>query len=129
MFMKYSRIFVHLFFSVMILAGCATQPYLDRAVIRNETGGVISDVRVRNEPTGAIGQVHSILPNSAFEIGFSASPMMAKKSIITWENQNGQRYSAELQLPREHQGKGKGKSSVLVYTIYPEDKVTVALED
>ena len=127
-FMKYSRILLHFYFSVMILAGCTTKAYLDRAIIRNETGGVISDVRVRHEPSGKIGEVHSILARSQFEIGFAEQRMQATRSYVTWRNQTGQEQSVELALPPAGQSAGDQGPAILLYTIYPESRVTVELK-
>jgi hypothetical protein len=123
-------IFLYFFFCAALISGCATsQVYLDRAIIRNETRGVISEVRVRHEPTGKIGEVHSILAHSTFELGFSPGPMLAKKSTVSWKSQNGEVNSVELELPRYQPGNKKDRALVLIYTIHPDGIVTVALEE
>lgn len=119
----------YLLFIAALISGCAAQPYLDRAVIRNESGGPISDVRVRHEPTGTIGEVHFILPYSALEVGFAPGPMKAERSIVTWLNQEGKTRRVEIELPRNAKKASKERSQTLVYTITREGNVTVVLEE
>jgi len=122
------RYYLLLFISFIV--GCAAQQvFIDRAVIRNETDTTISNVRVQHEPTGKIGQVYAILPMSELDLGLPRSPMLAKRSVITWENQNGQLNKAELELPQYHQEIKKGESLILRYTIYPGGRVMVDLTE
>ena len=115
-------------FWVILLAGCSVkQVYLDRAIIRNETGGIISGIKVLHEPTGKFGEVHSILPHNQFELGFAAGPMLAERSTVKWQGHDGRKRSAELKLPTAADVKTQDKAKVLFYTIYPNGIVTVEL--
>lgn len=119
-----------IFFFSLLFAGCASQKvYLDRAIVRNETGAVISGIKVLHEPTGKFGEAHSILPYSQFELGFSKGPMQAESSTVTWRGQDGRKKSAKLELPTSGAGKAQGGAMVLFYTIYPDDNVTVELKE
>jgi hypothetical protein len=70
--------------------GCAPKKVvLDRAVIRNDTPGIITEVKVVHEPTGKTGAVSMILPHNAFELGFAEQPMRGERAIITWRNYEG----------------------------------------
>ena len=117
-------------FIIFLVLGCAArQIYLDRAVVRNETAGIIHQVRVRQEPTGKIGEVLSILPQSSLELGFARSPLLAKNSIVTWTGRDGRAHTAELELPQAGPQRSAGEGLVLVYTIHPGGDVTAALEN
>lgn len=113
---------------MILFAGCTgKQVYLDRAIIRNETGGIISGIKVLHEPTNKFGEVHSILPNNQFELGFAAGPMLAERSIITWRGRDGRKRREELALPTAGDGKKQDGAKILFYTIYPNGSVTVDL--
>ncbi len=127
--MRFLHIQLFVFPSLFLLFSCASQHvYLERAVIRNETGNVISEVRIRHEPTGKIGEVHSILPHSQLEVGFAEQQMRASRAIITWRTRDGQQKNAELELPGATTNTVQASSSVLFYTIYPDGSVTAKLK-
>ena len=88
---------IGIFLLILIMSGCATrQVVIDQAVIRNETRGVITQVKVLHEPTERFGEVHSILPQSSFDLGFSKQPLRGEKAIVTWTSQHGQKNKVEL---------------------------------
>jgi len=119
-----------IFLFIVVVSGCAAQHVVfDQAVIRNETDGIISDVKVLHEPTKKFGEVHSILPMSSFDLGFSKQRMLGKSAIITWTNKNGQKNKVELTLPLASSKVTKGQTTRLVYTIHPSGYVTVELKE
>jgi len=101
---------------------------LDRAVVFNDTAGIISEVKVRHEPTGKIGSINMILPQRSLDLGFSRQPMLAKESIVTWIDQNGRQRRVKVALPDGSDGTGGGQSNSLVYFILPNGLVNVRLE-
>ena len=118
------------FLFALVLSGCATQHVVfDKAVIRNETHNIISKVKVLHEPTGKYGEVHSILPQSSLDLGFSKQPMLGKRAIITWTSQNGQKNKVELTLPHDQARNTKDRTMNLVYTIHQAGYVTVELKE
>ena len=88
---------------------------------------IISGIKVQHEPTGKFGEVHSILPQNQFELGFAEGPMLADRSVITWQGQDGRERRAELGLPASGDGKAQEGAKVLFYTIYANGNVTVEL--
>ena len=113
-----------------LVGGCAAQHVIiDRAVIRNETQTTITEVKVVHEPTRNFGGVHSILPQSSLDLGFSRQPMLGKRAIVTWTSQNGLNNRVELELPYEQVRITKGLTMNLVYTIHPTGHVTVKLTE
>lgn len=90
---------------------------------------MISDVKVLHEPTEKFGKVHSILPQSSFDLGFSKQPMLGKRAIVTWTSQDGQKNKAELTLPHDQARSTRGRTMNLVYTIHPSGYVTVELKE
>ena len=118
------------FLFIIIVSGCASQHVvIDQAVIRNETRGVITQVKVLHEPTMGFGEVHSILPQSSFDLGCSKQPLLGEKAIVTWTGQNGQKNKAELILPRSSSSSTDVLALRLVYTIHPSGYVTVELKE
>lgn len=106
-------------FFILFFAGCAAKHVmLDRAVVRNDTGGIITDVKVVHEPTGKTGGVNMILPHMSFELGFAEQPMDAKRAIITWTDRENILRRSEVALPGRRDTK-QGQSHILVYTIQP----------
>jgi hypothetical protein len=97
---------------------------LDRALVINSTQGIISEVKVRHEPTGKIGAASMILPQKSFDLGFSQQPLLAKEATVTWIDQSGKPKRVEVSLPYE----SDGDSNILVYIIDPANKVHVTLE-
>ena len=117
-------------FFILILTGCAAKyVMLDRAVVRNDTGGIITDVKVVHEPTGKTGGVNMILPQMSFELGFAGQPMLAKRAIITWKDHKDIRRRSEVVLPDRPDASKQGQSHSLVYTIKPTGGVVVHLEN
>ena len=115
--------------SQFVISGCATRKVmLDRAVVINATAGIITEVKVRHEPTGKIGAVNMILPQKSFDLGFQSQPMLARESVVTWTDQNGQQRRTVLSLPKGLTT-GEGQAMILVYTIHPSGDVTVELKD
>jgi len=112
------------------MTGCAAHSVIiDQAVVQNETLGIISQVKVLHLPTEKFGEVHSILPQSSFDLGFSRQPMLGKSAIITWTSENGQENKVELALPGVPATDAKDRTMRLVYTIHPGGNVTVQLEE
>ena len=117
-----------LIFYQLLFQGCATrQVVLDRAVIRNDTARIITEVKVLHEPTGKTGSVNMILPQRSLELGFAGQPMRGKHAIITWRDHEGRQRRIELALPRGRTT-GEGRPMSLIYTIHPSGEVTVELE-
>ena len=120
---------IHIFIitlALVLLGGCATrQVLLDRALVINATPGIISEVKVRHEPTGKIGAANMILPQKSFDLGFSKQPMLAKEAVVTWIDQSGLQRRAKVALPN----KSDGETSVLVYTIQSAGDITVELKE
>lgn len=55
---------IGVFLLILIMSGCVTrQVVIDQAVIRNETRGVISQVKVLHEPTMGFGEVSFYTPS------------------------------------------------------------------
>ena len=121
---------IGVFLLILVMSGCATrQVVIDQAVIRNETRGVLTQVKVLHEPTMGFGEVLSILPQSSFDLGFSKQPLRGEKAIVTWTSQHGQKNKVELILPRSLSNGTEAQSLRLVYTIYPSEYVTVELKE
>jgi hypothetical protein len=102
---------------------------LDRAVVLNDTAGIISEVTVLHEPTGKIGVANMILPQRSLDLGFSRQPMLAKEAIVTWRDHDGRQRQVLVTLPGDRDALGEGKTNSLVYTIHPSGDVTVELEE
>lgn len=119
-----------IFVFIMLACGCASQQViLDQAVIRNNTNGIISQVRVSHEPTGKIGEVHSILPNSSFNLGFSHQTMRAEKAVVTWTSNVGRESRVELIIPRDNAKAKQGTAMKLIYTIHRDGIATVEFKE
>jgi hypothetical protein len=101
---------------------------LDRAVVFNDTAGIISEVKVRHEPTGKIGSINMILPQKSLDLGFPKQPMRAKEAVVTWIDQNGRQRRVKIELPVDRGGLREGQANSLVYTIHPAGNVNVRLE-
>ena len=118
-----------LVFFQFFISGCAArQVMLDRAVVFNDTAGIISEVKVRHEPTGKIGAVNMILPQRSLDLGFPRQPMLAKEAVITWRDHQGMSRKVKVALPDGSDGTGGGQSNSLVYFILPNGLVNVRLE-
>lgn len=102
---------------------------LDRALVINDTGGIITEVKVHHEPTGKIGSVNMILDQSSFDLGFPKQPMLAKEAVVTWIDQNGHQRRAEIILPDESDASDEGTTNRLIYTIQSAGIVTVELKE
>ena len=114
---------------MLFLSGCATTGIvLDRAVVRNDTAQIITEVKVVHEPTRKTGAVNMILPQSSFELGFAGEPMRGKRAIITWTDYKGLQRGIELSLPRSPAKGKRGSMMSLIYTIHPSGEVTVELK-
>ena len=115
--------------NMLFLSGCATKHIvLDRAVVRNDTAWIITEVKVLHEPTGKTGFVNMILPQRSLELGFAGQPMLAKEAIITWKDHEGWRRKAKVDLPDNRDASGEEQTNSLVYTIKPAGDVRVHLE-
>ena len=101
---------------------------LDRAVVINATAGIISEVKVRHEPTGKIGAVNMILPQKSLDLGFPRQPMRGRQGIVTWFDHNGHQRRAKVELPADRGSFSEGQAKSLVYTIEPAGVVHVHLE-
>jgi hypothetical protein len=111
-----------------LLVGCSTPSImLDRAVILNATSNMITDVRVRHEPTGSIGAVNAVLPGKTLNLGFPIQPMLAEEGIVTWTDRSGETRRSQLTLPT-YDSAMKDIHYTLVYTIKATGAVTVHLE-
>ena len=109
-----------LVFFQFFISGCAArQVMLDRAVVFNDTAGIISEVKVRHEPTGKIGAVNMILPQRSLDLGFPRQPMLAKEAVITWRDHQGMSRRVKVALPGRSDGIGGEQSNSLVYFILP----------
>jgi hypothetical protein len=42
-----------------------------------------------------------ILPQKSFDLGFQSQPMLARESLVTWIDQNGQQRRTVLSLPSD----------------------------
>jgi hypothetical protein len=114
---------------ILFLSGCAARHIvLDRAVVRNDTARIITEVKVLHEPTGKAGAVNMIMPQSTFELGFAGAPMRGKRAIITWRDYEGRQRGVELSLPRGPATGERRDMMSLIYTIHPSGEVTVELE-
>jgi len=102
---------------------------LDRAVVRNDTVGIISEVKVVHEPTRKTGAINMILPQRSFELGFAGQPIRGKRAIITWKDHEGHWRRSEVALPDNRNAAKEGRSYGLVYTIQPAGVVHVQLEN
>ncbi len=69
-----------------------------------------------------------ILPQKSIDLGFQSQPMLARESVVTWTDQNGQQRRIVLSLPKGLTT-GEGQALILVYTIHPSGDVTVELKD
>jgi hypothetical protein len=117
-------------FFFLFFIGCAAKNVLlDRAVVRNDTVGIITDVKVVHEPTGKTGGVNMILPQMSFELGFAGQAMHAKRAVITWKDHKGIRRRSEVSLPDSPDASKQGHPNSLVYTIQPAGVVLVHLEN
>ncbi len=101
---------------------------LDRAVIRNETQGAISDVRVQHEPTRRAATTNMILPSQSFELGFSGQPMLGERAVVTWKDVEGRERRQELDLPDNRVFAPKRKNMNLIYIIHSSGRVSVHLQ-
>ena len=101
---------------------------LDRAVVRNDTSGIITEVKVVHEPTEKTGAVSMILPHNTFELGFAGQPMLGEHAIVTWRDPEGYLKKIEVPLPDNPDAKTKDKNFILVYTIQSGGVVLVHLE-
>ena len=129
---KITKFLISLFIAFLLLAisGCTSRHLIiDRAIVRNETPGIIRDVKVIHEPTGKSGAVNMILPNKTFELGFAGQPMLGKHAIITWLDYEGYLRKFEAPLPNNPDAKGKGKNYILVYRIQTKGNVSIRLEN
>lgn len=116
-------------FFLPTFSGCASkQVILDRAVVRNDTPGMITEVKVVHEPTGKTGAVSMILPHNAFELGFAGQPMLGERAIVTWRDHEGYLRKFEAPLPDNPDTKAKGKNFILIYTIQPAGVARIHLE-
>jgi len=108
--------------------GCSSSPVLlSRVVVVNATNNKITDVKVLHLPTQKSGQVNLILPLKTLDIGFSAAPMMAQKSVVSWRDATGFQHEVPLTLPQDKTAAKSGQVKELVYTIQPTETVTVEL--
>lgn len=115
---------------LIVFAGCATQhAMVERAIVINNTEGIISEVVIRHEPTGKIGAANMILPRNSFDLGFSKQPLLAEEAIISWRNQDGHHQKVKVKLPDFVEVSGKEQPGSLVYTIYPGNIVSVELKE
>ena len=122
-------IFILEAFFLPAFSGCASKHViLDRALVRNDTSGIITEVKVVHEPTGKTGAASMILPQSAFELGFAGQPMLGKHAIVTWRDHEGYLRKFEGTLPDHPNAKTKGKNFILVYTIQSVGVVRIHLE-
>ena len=112
-----------------LLSGCATNGLiiLDRAMVYNATGQIISDVKVRHEPTKRIGAISEILPGKAFDLGFSQQPMLADHGIVSWTERGGRRQHAKVNLPNDPEAAKRGDAMTLIYTIQPSGAIIAEL--
>lgn len=126
-----TRLLRYLIACALIFAttGCvAPHVILDRAVIRNETQGAISDVMVRHEPTRRAATTNMILPFQSFELGFSGQPMLGKRAVVTWKDVDGRERRQELDLPDNRVFAPERKNMILVYIIHSSGRVSVHLQ-
>ena len=129
---KIRKFLISLFIAFLLpaISGCTSRHLIiDRAIVRNETPGIIRDVKVIHEPTGKSGAVNMILPNNTFELGFAGQPMYGKHAIITWRDYEGRLRNFEAPLPTNLDVKGKGNNFILVYTIQTKGDVSIHLEN
>jgi len=114
----------------LALPGCATKSrhvMLDGAVIRNETGGPVTDVVVLHEPTMRLGKVSRIVENSSFSLRFAEQPMLGKRSLISWKGPQGEPNLARAVLPLNATAWEQGQVQHLVYVMRPGPRVSVSL--
>ena len=107
---KNRKFLISLFIAFFLpaISGCTSRHLIiDRAIVRNETPGIITDVKVIHEPKGKSGAVNMILPNKTFELGFAEQPMFGKHAIITWRDYEGHLRKFEAPLPNNRDAKGK----------------------
>ena len=129
---KIRKFLISLFIAFFLpaISGCTSRHLIiDRAIVRNETPGIITDVKVIHEPTGKSGAVNMILPNKTFELGFAGQPMFGKHAIITWKDYEGHLRKFVTPLPKNRDAKGKGNNYILVYTIQTKGDVSIHLEN
>lgn len=116
-------------FLLPTFSGCASKHViLDRAIVRNDTPGIITEVKIVHEPTGKTGAVSMILPHNAFELGFAEQPMLGEHAIITWRDHEGYLRKFEATLPDNPGTKTKGKNFILIYTIRSAGVARIHLE-
>ena len=97
--------------------GCNSQHVvLNRAIIRNETRGVISQIKVIHTPNGKFGEVHSIHPKSSFEVGFFVQPMRGEKAVITRTDEGGRKHKVEIILSRYGRWGLMDQTMILIFT-------------
>jgi len=116
-------------FFLPAFSGCASKHViLDRAIVQNDTPGIITEVKVVHEPTGKTGAVSMILPDNAFELGFAGQPMLGEHAIVTWRDHEGYLRKFEGTLPDNPDTKTKGKNFILIYTIESAGVARIHLE-
>jgi hypothetical protein len=120
-------------FFFLLLSGCVNSPVvdeitLDRVIVRNETGSLITDLKIHFEPTRKIGRVNTILPQRAVEVGFSSQPMLAKEATLIWTDGSGMTTEVKVSLPMSPLLETGRDNMSLVYTIDSQGAVLVHLE-
>ena len=122
-------VFIGLLLFAIALAGCARpRVMLDRVLVQNSTKSVITEVSVHHEPTNKFGATNIVLPQSAMDIGFSKSPMLADTAVIGWKDESGHQWQETLKLPYDRDIAENGQPMNLVYVIRAPGNVIVLLQ-
>jgi hypothetical protein len=114
---------------LLMLAGCGSQPeraVITTGVIENAMSEVAHNVKVVHYPKGTFAEFSSILPSTTAEIGIRPTRFQSEEAEIFW-SVNGIQYQVRLDLSKLEGDADAEK--VLLYTIYPEGRATVALAD
>ena len=127
------KIFVSFLFGfqlVLFMMACAKLPVMvDRVLVENATTSMITDVKVRHEPTKKFGSVNTILPGKSFEIGLSSmgNPILAEQAFVSWRDGEGREWAVILNIPYDQSVAESKRPVKLLYIIYPAGRATVHL--
>ncbi|MDA9589945.1 hypothetical protein N9R65_04050 [Opitutales bacterium] len=122
---------LHFLLLLCICLGTACNNIIDQrytitlATIQNDTDGLLNQVRVRHQPTGAIGTTNYILPHRSFNVRFDGRAMMGDSATISWIDEQGEYYSNTLLLPKNQNNDDQEKQ--LVYRIRQGNQVSVVI--
>ncbi len=86
----------------LLLGGCAlfSQHILvNKALVVNETGERITDIRIVHRPTNKYAAVNLILPHEVFSLGVFEQRMLGSEADVSWRYGDGPLRHRRLTLP------------------------------